>query len=78
MGDMERNQKMRNALIIAADVEILTAALLWLRNHYDIRDKKIAKARVLKRIDDVLRRYEPTLAGQARFREEFPANPEGI
>lgn len=55
--------------------DVLTAALLWLRNHYDTGtnlNPAMMKAQVLQRIDAVLGEAEPTIAGMERLREEFP------
>ncbi len=52
-------------------IEVLSAALLWLRNHYERPDPAMAD-RVLARIDAVLAQYPPTSAGAAKVRERFP------
>lgn len=51
--------------------ETLTAALLWLRNHYDLRHPKL-KSQVLESIDRVLADGGP-ISGEmsARFRKRY-------
>jgi hypothetical protein len=50
----------------------LSAALLWLRNHYEIGDSRL-KLKVLDRIDRVLADGPPiTGAMSAALREKYP------
>lgn len=53
------------------DIEILSAHILWLRNHLDVGDPALRK-RVLKRADMVLEEYPPSVAGMKSHREKFP------
>jgi hypothetical protein len=49
----------------------LAAALLCLRNHYDVGREDL-KGRVLERIDLVLERRTPTVDEMKEFRRDFP------
>jgi hypothetical protein len=49
----------------------LAAALLWLRNHYDVGKPELKKE-VLARIDSVLKQREPTFSEMREFRRDFP------
>lgn len=53
------------------DQEVLAAALLWLRNHYDIGDPKL-KRKVLNRIDRVLKNHEPSAVAMVELRKRYP------
>jgi hypothetical protein len=55
----------------AVGQEVLAAALLWLRNHYDIGKAEL-KPIVLARIDAVLERCGNI--SQRGFREQFPVD----
>ena len=48
----------------------LAAALLWLRNHYDVGKPEL-KQQVLSRADAVLKQREPTLDEMKEFRRDF-------
>jgi hypothetical protein len=52
------------------DRELLVAALLWLRNHYELGG--VPRKKVLKRIDRVLDKNPATIAGMKSFREAYP------
>jgi hypothetical protein len=54
-----------------ADAAHLRGALLWLRNHYDV-GRPEDKARVLARVDAVLRDYEPSVSDVKTFRDKYP------
>lgn len=53
------------------DQEVLAAALLWLRNHYDVGNERV-KAKVLNRVDRVLKDHEPSGAAMAELRRKYP------
>ncbi len=55
-------------------IDILAAALLWLRNHYDLADRadRAMRDKVCERVDSVLASYRPTTKGMARLREMYP------
>lgn len=48
--------------------ELLAAALLWLRNHYEVGDRT---DQVLQRIDAVLTDYPPTIAMMQRWGTKY-------
>lgn len=48
--------------------ELLAAALLWLRNHYEVGDRT---DQVLQRIDAVLADYPPTIAMMQRWGTKY-------
>jgi hypothetical protein len=50
---------------------ILAAALLWLRNHYEVGDPAL-RDDVIERIDRVLANYHPTVKDMKYFRKMFP------
>ena len=50
---------------------ILIAALLWARNHLDVGKPEL-KGEVLKRLDEVLRDYPPSIAGNRLFNTKYP------
>lgn len=54
------------------DAKMLAAALLWLRNHYEVGAPDL-KDRVIERIDRVLKWREPTGEDMRRFREMYLA-----
>lgn len=51
----------------AEKVELLSAALLWLRNHLDV-GKPEERQEAIARADALLAVYEPTMAGMSNFR----------
>lgn len=56
----------------------LAAALLWLRNHYEFKDKADVEVEVLARIDSVLADGPPiTGAMSTAFREKYPRKGTG-
>lgn len=52
--------------------DVLAAALVWLRNHFDRGGDRQMRDRVLARIDAVLADADPTVAGMDRLREDYP------
>ncbi len=50
--------------------DILAAALLWIRNQYDVGDQSLKQA-ALDRIDAVLADHEPSLSGMKQFRDIY-------
>lgn len=57
------------------EANVLRAALLWLRNHYDGGSNSDAemKAAVVARVDAVLRGCEPSTQDMDAFRDAHPA-----
>lgn len=53
------------------ETKTLAAALLWLRNHYDVGNKDVKRI-VLARIDRVLEAYPVSVVSMRKFRKEFP------
>lgn len=51
---------------------ILSAALLWLRNHYECDFDDMDKEAVLDRIDRILKDGEPGSADMKLMREYYP------
>lgn len=49
----------------------LTAALLWLRNHYDVGNPDV-KSVVLKRIDDILNDFPATASAITDLQRTYP------
>jgi hypothetical protein len=58
-------------LMVESNQRILAAALLWLRNHYDVGDPALRED-VIERIDRVLADYHPTVSDMDHFRKMFP------
>ena len=46
---------------------VLRAALLWARNHLDLTNDPVVKARVVARLDRVLENYQPSITGATVF-----------
>jgi hypothetical protein len=53
------------------DAKVLAAALLWLRNHYEVGDPEL-KNEVIDRIDRVLEHIDLEITDMERFRQLFP------
>lgn len=59
------------------DPKILAAALLWLRNHYDVRPVSDLRGKVLERVDRILKDCDPIAgADMKRMRELYPADED--
>lgn len=54
-----------------SDARILSAALLWARNHLEVGNPEM-RDRVIERIDRVLKYREPTPADMQRLRDMYP------
>jgi hypothetical protein len=72
----QRKQEGKLHMVKVTREHELAAALLWLRNHYDIDDQNMdIKSEVLKRVDKVLEDGpELSIEHQVAFRAKYPSD----